>query len=153
MVALLPVLAIAKTGVGRIQIDAGAEPSRILESPELGEQVSIWNGPGTSSDRTSARSLADWSRGVVEPPAGLPGVRVTLFCGVARASLAPCQVVKYAYDAQTKRGYIYLPGPTEEGYQLNVRHVYRAVEGHWFRATPQWDALIRQPAVPRPRGT
>ena len=57
------------------------------------------------------------------------------------------------YDAQSRRGYIYLPGPADEGYQLNVRHIFRAVEGHWFCATPQWDALMRQPAAPRPHGT
>ena len=69
MGALLPLLAMAKTGVGRIQIDAGAS-TRTIESPGLGEAISIWNGPGTSSERTSARSLADRSHGVVEPPAG-----------------------------------------------------------------------------------
>ena len=150
---LLPALAIAKSGVGRIQIDAGGERMRTIESPELSQTISIWNGPGTSSDRTSAQSLADWSHGIVEPPAGLPNARITFFCGNAHAPLAPCHVVKYAYDAQAKRGYIYLPGPAEEGYRLNVRHVLRNVEGRWFRATPQWDALMQQPATPRPRGT
>jgi len=150
---LLPALALAKGGVGRIQVDADGGWTRTIESPELGQMISIWNGPGTSSDRTSAHSLADWSRGIVEPPPGLPDARITFFCGDARAPLAPCHVVKYAYDARAKRGYIYLPGPAEEGYGLNVRHVFRDVEGHWFRATPQWDALMQQPAAPRPRGT
>jgi len=152
MGALLPALAMAKTGVGRIQIDAGSARMRTIESAELGRMISIWNGPGTSSNRTSALSLADWSRGIVAPPAGLPSARITFFCGDERRPLAPCHVVKYAYDPQARRGYIYLPGPAEEGYELNVRHVFRAVEGHWFGATPQWDALMQRPTVPRPPG-
>ncbi|MEO8064624.1 MAG: hypothetical protein ABI821_17950 [Pseudomonadota bacterium] len=140
--ALLPVFAWAKTGIGRIEIQAGDSAARTIEAPDLARRFSIWNGPGTSSDRTSAHTLADWTRGIVELPAGLAVANVTIFCGDQRAALAPCHLVKYACDAQRKRGYIYLPGPAEEGYELNVRHVLRGVEGNWLRSTPEWDALL-----------
>jgi hypothetical protein len=144
--ALLPVLAWAKTGIGRIEIEAGGSSARTIESPDLARRFSIWNGPGTSSDRTNSQSLADWTPGIVEPPAGLTAARVTIFCGARTATLEPCHVLKYAYDARRKRGYIYLPGPAEAGYQLNVRHVLRGVEGHWFRSTPEWDVLMAAPS-------
>ena len=139
--ALLPVLAWAKTPIGRIEIHAG-ENVNTIESPELAKRFSIWNGPGTSSDQTTSQSLADWSPGIVTPSTGLKTARIVIFCRDERAALEPCHVVTYTYDAQRKRGYVYLPGPAEEGYRLNVRHVFRGVEGHWFHSTPQWDALI-----------
>ena len=136
---LLPLLAWAKSEIARIEIRTGTV---VNERADLASRFSIWNGPGTSSDRTSAQSLADWTAGIVELPAGLTISHVTIFCGNERATIEPCHLVKYAYDARHKRGYIYLPGLAEEGYEINVRRVYRGVEGNWFRSTPQWDVLM-----------
>jgi hypothetical protein len=138
---LLPVFAWAKTDVSRIEIRAGAR-IHTIETADLARRISIWNGPGTSSGRTGPQSLADWSAGSVEPPVGLSAARVTLFCGDRSATAAPCHVVDYAYDERHKRGYIYLPGSGQDGYRLNVRHVFRGVEGHWFNSTREWDVLV-----------
>jgi hypothetical protein len=139
--ALLPVFVWAKTDVRRIEVRASARVETI-EPVDLARRVSIWNGPGTSSTRTGPQSLADWSAGSVEPPAGLTAARVTLFCAGESGTAAPCHVVDYAYDARRKRGYIYLPASGEDGYRLNVRHVLRGVEGCWFQSTREWDLLL-----------
>jgi hypothetical protein len=139
--ALLPLVAGAKTEIGRIEIQAG-EFVNTIERPDLARRISIWNGPGTSSEGTTRQSLADWTAGFVELPTGLTIKRVTVFCGNGRAALEPCHLLKYAYDARSRRGFIYLPGPAEEGYRLNVRHVLRGVEGHWFYSTREWDAMV-----------
>jgi hypothetical protein len=53
-------------------------------------------------------------------------------------------VVFYENDAAAGEGYVYLPGPSDEPYRLNVRSIHRGnrLEGHWFRATPEWQALV-----------
>jgi hypothetical protein len=139
--ALLPIVAWTKADVSRIEIRSGARVHTIA-SADLARRLSIWNGPGTSSDRTGPQTLADWSAGGVEPPAGLTAARVTVFCSRESGKAAPCHVVDYAYDARSRRGYIYLPASGEDGYQLNVRHVLRGVEGRWFRSTREWDELL-----------
>jgi hypothetical protein len=54
----------------------------------------------------------------------------------------PSYVVFYSYDASTKLGYVYLPGPGERWYALNIGSVWRGVEGHWFRARDDWNATV-----------
>ena len=50
--------------------------------------------------------------------------------------------VKYAYDPVAQRGYIYLPGPTEENYRVNTSTIIHGVEGHWFMASSRWESLV-----------
>jgi len=52
-------------------------------------------------------------------------------------------VVFYEYDPATAKGYIYLPGRTDEWYRVNVSTIFRGVEGRWFRATTEWDNFAR----------
>jgi hypothetical protein len=51
-------------------------------------------------------------------------------------------VFRYQYDPSEKRGYLYLPGKEERWYEVNVRSIYRGVEGHWFRASEDFDRTV-----------
>jgi len=55
-------------------------------------------------------------------------------------------VVTYAYYASAEGGgFVYLPGGHDEFARLNMKHIYRGkeYEGHWFRATKEWDDFVR----------
>ncbi|MEJ0084913.1 MAG: hypothetical protein WDO72_04495 [Pseudomonadota bacterium] len=67
------------------------------------------------------------------PPAGLAGVRITIFCGNTGTAFEPCHVLRLRLSTWRRR----------------VRHVFRNVEGHWFRATSQWDLLMQRACVGR----
>jgi hypothetical protein len=59
-------------------------------------------------------------------------------------------VVSYEHDASTGRGYVYLPGRTDENFSLNVRSISRhGLEGHWFNANDAWQTAFAQAAARR----
>ncbi len=150
---IAPGIALSKGEIVKIQIDDGGSTVRTAQSSELGGRFSIWGSPATASAASGARDFADWYAGAVAAPAReLARTTITLICeeGPQRV-MQPCHVVRYVYDPATGHGYIYLPGDGEEGYLLNVRHILRGVEGRWFNATPNWDALMRLLSVPRGR--
>src|SRR5207248_1368466 len=67
-----PVQLSAKGDSVRITITGGdlATPIEITD-PAVAGRFQVWSGPGTSSNETQGLNV-DWSRGVVEPPRGLP---------------------------------------------------------------------------------
>jgi hypothetical protein len=52
-------------------------------------------------------------------------------------------VVTYGYDAATRGGYMYLPGPADPGYRVNVQSIHHGVEGNWFRSADDWEFHVR----------
>lgn len=89
-------------------------------------------------------------------PSGLPRYEVSFFVKYANRPLDSqteqlAYVVLYEWDPAQRVGYVYLPGPSDTNYRLNVRSIHReGRNGHWFRATrARQDAaapLIRAPA-------
>ena len=82
----------------------------------------------------------------VEAPRERPVYSVSFFCKAcepARRDTWRCYGVRYAPGRDGERGYIQIPKPGDAEYYVNVRTIYRGVEGQWFRATENWDALMR----------
>jgi hypothetical protein len=50
-------------------------------------------------------------------------------------------VVTYAYDSVAQQGYVYVPGKEDEFYDRNVFSIFRDVEGHWFKASEEWQSF------------
>jgi hypothetical protein len=61
-------------------------------------------------------------------------------------------VVSYALASGVERGYVYLPGRSDEWWRLNVSSIIHGVEGQWFRAWSRWEAVAR-PLIKRARRT
>jgi len=107
----------------------------------------IWSGPGNFKIENGVKipivhdGSIMWSQGTVpEPPKGLPQHEISFYGGSPEERII--YVMIYEYDPTSKKGYIYLPGKGEKWYDVNVRSIYRGVEGHWFRASEEFDHQI-----------
>jgi hypothetical protein len=128
----------AKEDTVRITINGGdlAAPIEIAD-PAVVKRYNVWAGRGTSSDEPNGVSI-DWTRGIAEPPKGVAVYEVSF---VTTRRNPGTYVVRYAIDAASHRGYVYLPGKTDPGYWDNVFLIYRKVEGNWFHAWDEWEKL------------
>ena len=119
------------------------------------DQFHVWagrgtysGGPGGQKTEGSQGFIIDWPAGVVEQrPDGLPRYEVRFYIAPRRqgavtaldASLEELvYVVLYENDLSTGRGYVYLPGKSDEHFRLNVRSIHRGLEGQWLRASDAW---------------
>ena len=115
-------------------------PIEIRDSAVLAS-FPVWAGPGTSPNEMNA-FIIDWSRGpVTERPKELPRYEISFYAKHPEERLV--YVVFYEYDPATQRGYVYLPGRTDQWYRLNVGTIFRGVEGNWFPAWSVWDKVAR----------
>jgi hypothetical protein len=143
----------AKSKTDRIEVSRGKSPL-VSIAGAAAERITIWSGPGStmttadgrSSTPISYRDFVDWAAGAVEAPSGRPVFNVSFFCKAcepARGDTWRCYGVRYVPGREGERGYIQIPGTGEADYEINVRTIYRGVEGKWFRASEEWEALVR----------
>jgi hypothetical protein len=132
----------AKGPTLKITIEGTNLPRSVdIKDPGILQQFNIWTGPGTSSNEAKS-FVVDWAMGIVtDRPIGLQQYRVLFYADHGSGLRQPAYVVSYEYDEASGRGYVYLPGNGEESYDLNVRSIYRRVEGNWFHASDQWNTL------------
>lgn len=133
---LLPQALRAKGDTVRISI-AGpglAAPVEITEGVGL---FQVWSGPGTSS-REPQSFLADWAAGAVEPPESKLTYQITVH--TTRPAPHSIYFVLYRIDSSGK-GYVYIPGKDHPAYTDNTWLILRSVEGKWFRAWKEWEAI------------
>ena len=120
---------------------AGGDLAKSIEisDPNVLANFQVWAGPGTSSNQGPA-FIADWSSGAIkELPKGLARYEVSFFVDEPQERIA--YVVLYAFDSSTGRGYVYIPGKSDNHYWTNVGSIFRGVEGNWFHAWPLWDRV------------
>lgn len=142
----------AKSQVTRIEVLQGKAPLLSIGAPAAGE-FTIWTGPGTgvtvSGETQVAYSdgdIADWKHGAVAAPTGGPVYDVAFLCEAcepARKEAWRCYGVRYAPGARGEPGLIQIPAADDADFPLNLKTIYRGVEGQWFRASPKWEALVR----------
>ena len=114
---------LSEEGVERINLKTPIE----ITDPNVLKRFFVWSGRGTSSKETRS-FIVDWSQSpAAEPPEGLPRYEVSFYANLSKERLI-C-IVFYQYDPSTQRGYVYLPGSTEEWYRLNTRTIFRGVDG------------------------
>jgi hypothetical protein len=146
---MAPAAAWAKGDMVLIEIRGGnlTAPLKITD-PKI-QEFSVWAGPGVngSTVENAEGFIADWRKGAVAQPAdGVPRYELSFYAGCRTAPSCLGEtpilvyVVSYAYDASSKRGYIYLPGTSR-----NVSTIYHGkdVEGRWFPATYAWEQFVR----------
>jgi len=112
----------------------------VISDPKILENFQVWTGPGTSTaERPSL--IIDWPQGpVTKPPESLHRYQVS-FHGAPNDQIV--YVVFYAFSPGAEQGYVYLPGESDEWAGLNVRSIWRGVEGKWFRAWNAWEHVAR----------
>ena len=140
---------LAKGVTTRITIagDSLAAPLTITEAAVL-QHFNVWSGRGTYMNGVEATEgfIIDWAAGeATSRPPGLPRYEVSFFVKYANRPLADqveqrAYIVHYEWDAATKTGYVYLPGPDDQAsYRVNVKSIHRGgLNGRWFRATRAW---------------
>ena len=110
-----------------------------------------WAGPGViiNGIKQTDGFIIDWKQG---PLSGRPGdlqryevaFYGKLYGPLEGAKEELVHVVIYEYDPLVGRGYVYLPGKTDEQYRLNSsKMLHDGLEGNWFRATRAWDDFVK----------
>lgn len=120
----------------------GSDLKRPIEisDPKILANFRVWAGPGTSTADEQGL-IIDWSQGPVkEPPQALRRYEVS-FHTDPNEQIA--YVVYYALSPGAERDSVYVPGESDEWYGLNVRSIFRGVEGKWFRAWNAWERVAR----------
>jgi hypothetical protein len=57
--------------------------------------------------------------------------------------------IAYVFDPGSNRGYVYFPGPGEDGYELNSGTIVRAENaGKWYEAGVAWSKAINAQLAP-----
>jgi hypothetical protein len=140
----IPAWIFAKADISKITIK-GADLKTPIEitDPKTLANFNVWTGPGTTGTipKEADRFVIEWSQGATERPKGLPRYEVSFYAKLPNERLV--YVVLYEYDPAAERGYIYLPGRSDEWYPLNIGTIFHGVEGRWFRAWSGWDSVAR----------
>jgi len=141
----------------KITIKGGglAQPIEIA-GQEQRAKFSIGGGPGTGCglpdrpvspvcqailQRSYSRSfIVDWSKGVIDAPReGLVNYEVEFL--MSRPGPMNTYRVSYAYDPVKQGGFVYIPGKDDPRHNENVWLIIRGVEGNWYHAWSDWDAV------------
>lgn len=161
--ALLPLLtmlfaplpAAAKAGTVRIEIRGSSLAAPIeITNPDIVKRFSIWNGPGVRVNdqpvhldpNNTAGMFIDWPKGMAgERSTGLQRFDVTFYLESPPTpnGMHGWYVVMYEFDPSSAGGYIYLPGPNDEGFGRNVTSIIHDVEGNWFHSSRAWEEIVR----------
>jgi hypothetical protein len=156
VVMAIPVELFAKAETSKIIIkgvDLSA-PIQITDPKTLANFV-VWTGAGTDCTGTCSTPspesfIVNWSQPVADHPNGLHRYEVSFYAKMPDERLI--YVVFYEHHPATEHGYVYFPGKTEEWYRLNVRTIFRDVEGKWFRASSVWESVARPLIAGAPAG-
>ena len=118
-----------------------------ISDPKILVNFQIWTGPGTSSNEKQG-FIIDWSQGPVREMSQVLRGHGVMFRGYQVSfHTGPndqiAYVVYYSFSPGEEQGYVYVPGESDEWYGLNVRTVFRGVEGKLFRAWDAWERVAR----------
>ena len=119
-----------------------ASPIEITDNRTL-ERFAVWAGAGVRINNVPQTEgfIVDWEKGqVAAPPATLQRYEISFHVMHQRPS---DYVVSYAYDPDTGKGYVYLPGKGEPFYDSNTFLIFRSIEGNWLSASETWTDIAR----------
>lgn len=126
---------------------AKAETVKLTVSgAELAKPVELTDPEAIAAD-VFAGNFAEWNRQRVESPdARLPRYMIELHLRPPRTTASRIMyVVTFVWDAENEEGLVYLPGPGERSYNLNISTIDRAGrDGKWHYADPRWSRAITE---------
>jgi hypothetical protein len=148
----------AKGQTSKITI-SGADLKTPIEITDPGVLLNfnVWSGLGTSSTSSGVTRqgdtgfIIDWPLGIVtQKPKALARYQVSFYAKFPDERLV--YVVFYEYDPANDKGYVYLPGKTDEWYWINVGSILRGVEGQWFFSSEEWEHVASPIITERRKG-
>jgi len=148
---IIAVVATAVSGKGlttRITLrDTTLDTAIDITDPSVLGAFNVWAGPGTYSGGVEGTHgfIIDWAAGIArDRPNGLSGYEVKFYVRYADRSMEElAYVVLYERDPASRRGFVYLPGRSDEHYGRNVKAIFRHnLEGNWFHAAEAWDNAV-----------
>ena len=148
IIAALAIAVSAKGLTTRITLrDTTLDTSIDISDPSVLGAFNVWAGPGTYSGGVEGTHgfIIDWAAGIArDRPNGLSGYEVMFYVRFANRSTEElAYVVLYERDPASRRGFVYLPGRSDEHYGRNVKAIFRHnLEGNWFHATEAWDNAV-----------
>jgi hypothetical protein len=118
-----------------------------ITEPSILDAFNVWAGPGTYSGGVEGTHgfIIDWPAGIARArPNGLSRYEVKFYVRYGDRSIDElAYVVLYERDPSSRRGFVYLPGRSDEHYGRNTMAISRHnLEGNWFHATEAWDKTV-----------
>jgi len=147
-IVLLTASLSAKGDTTKITVhDAALQTSVDITDPSVLKDFNVWAGPGTYLNGVEGTQgfIVDWPAGIArDRPKGLRRYEVTFYVRSRNSSAEEAAyVVLYEHDPLSGRGFVYLPGRSDEHYGTNTRAIYRhGLEGHWFHASARWQTAV-----------
>ncbi len=134
-----------------------------VAGPGLAAPVEV-TGPGHNGFDPWTRDFIHWSRGLANPPPSVgEAYKVSFFlkqhdrsyCLNRDGNYCLRYVVQYLPDPSGGAGYLYIPGPGEPHYRINIGTIGSGSnrwdpQGKWQYATARWDASMRRAIVAVP---
>ncbi|MCY4527831.1 MAG: hypothetical protein OXD46_02215 [Chloroflexi bacterium] len=118
-----------------------------IEGQGLAEPIEITDAESLYAFDPWFRQFIDWKRRRIADP---PVVETTYEVSFHLTSRGKIFVLQYSTDPSGGPGYIYIPGPGEPGYRLNIGTIIGGdsdswnPNGQWQHATPEWGALMQR---------
>lgn len=148
LLSVVPLRLLGKGATTEIVIEGPdlAKPIEIID-PMILANFNVWTGPGTFSTEpgfnvNAPSFIIDWAQGsLTQPPQALQRYLVSFYSG--ELSKGPIYVVYYAVTPGSARGYVYLPGKSDQWWQLNMSSIAQGVEGKWFHAWSTWEGVAK----------
>jgi len=149
-IVLLAASLLAKGDSTKITLrDAVLQTSVDITDPSVLKDFNVWAGPGTYLNGVEGTQgfIVEWPAGIAsDRPNGLRRYEVTFYVRARDSSAEDAAYfVLYEHDPLSGRGFVYLPGRSDEYYGSNVRAIFRhGLEGHWFHASARWQAAVER---------
>ena len=124
--------------------DATLQTSIDITDPSVLRAFNVWAGPGTFANDVEGTTgfIIDWPAGIArDRPRDLVRYEVMFHVRyLDRSNEELVYVVLYEHEPASGRGFVYLPGRSDDYYGRNVRTILHGhnLEGHWFYATDAW---------------
>ena len=123
-----------------------------IEGQGLTQPIEITEAESLEPFNPWTRGFIDWSRGRITDPPTVEKIYEVSFHLAGRGKIF---ILQYSTDLSGGPGYIYIPGPGEPGYRLNIGTIIGGnsdswnPNGQWQHATPEWETLMQR-AVSKP---
>lgn len=118
-----------------------------IEGEDLSGTIEITDTGSLYSFNPWIRQFIDWKRRQIKAP---PTVKHTYEVSFHSNERGKIFVLQYFTDPSGGPGYIYIPGPGEPGYRLNIGTIITGdsdswnPNGQWQHATPTWGMLMQR---------
>lgn len=114
-------------------VEAKTAPDKIaITGPGLSRQVELTDPAALAGFSPWSRGFIAWDRGLASQPADTgPSYTATFYLDKGDGQLSPIYVLTYRPEPSNQRGEIYLPGPGDDGYRLNIGTIITGSSDHW----------------------